>query len=68
MLYTGEIYKSVNVYNSQNDDELSYPANEEIEVIEKSQYGWWKIRYHYYLFQTYSLNIFYIFYFRAKRG
>ncbi|XP_065663499.1 uncharacterized protein LOC101236248 isoform X4 [Hydra vulgaris] len=42
----GLIYKSISAYNSQNEEELSYPADEEVEVLEKSQYGWWKIRYH----------------------
>ncbi|XP_047141564.1 uncharacterized protein LOC101236248 isoform X2 [Hydra vulgaris] len=41
----GLIYKSISAYNSQNEEELSISADEEVEVLEKSQYGWWKIRY-----------------------
>ena len=32
-------------YSAENPDEVSYESGEEVEVIAKSNYGWWKIRY-----------------------
>lgn len=42
--YLGEIYLSITSYVAENDDEISYEVGEEIEVLNKSKYGWWKVR------------------------
>ena len=31
-------------YTAKSDDELSYRAGEEVEVLATSNFGWWKIR------------------------
>lgn len=40
----GEQYVAMVSYDAQNNDELSYKAQEQIEVLEKSNYGWWRVR------------------------
>lgn len=42
--FAGEKYISMVPYAAQNNDELSYGAGEEIEALQKSSYGWWKVR------------------------
>jgi len=39
------IYSTVVSYTAENPDEVSYDCGEDVEVIAKSNYGWWKIRY-----------------------
>ncbi|XP_065055357.1 SH3 and PX domain-containing protein 2B-like isoform X1 [Rhopilema esculentum] len=39
------LYSTVVAYTAQNVDEVSYSVGEEVEVLAKSNYGWWKIRY-----------------------
>ena len=31
-------------YTAKSDDELTYRAGEEVEVLATSNFGWWKIR------------------------
>lgn len=39
------IYETVVSYSAENLDEVSYGSGERVEVVAKSNYGWWKIRY-----------------------
>ena len=43
-LFLGHFYVTAVPYTAQNPDELSYNIGEEVEVVAKSNYGWWKIR------------------------
>ncbi len=45
MIFAAHLYTTVVKYAAQNPDEVSYDAGEEVEVIAKSNYGWWKIRF-----------------------
>ena len=38
------IYSTVVAYTAENPDEVSYDCGEDVEVIAKSNYGWWRIR------------------------
>ena len=38
-------YVAKEAYTAQLEDEISFPKNATIEVIEKSITGWWNVRY-----------------------
>ena len=40
----GQVYKTRESYAAQLDDEISFPENASVEVIEKSITGWWHVR------------------------
>ncbi len=44
LFFLAHFYTTVVSYSAQNPDEISYDAGEEVEVVAKSNYGWWKIR------------------------
>ena len=35
---------TVQPYTAQSDDEISYDAGEDVELLATSNFGWWKIR------------------------
>ncbi|XP_042340702.1 SH3 and PX domain-containing protein 2A isoform X4 [Plectropomus leopardus] len=38
------LYRSLDAYKKVQDSEISFPANVEVEVLEKQESGWWYIR------------------------
>ena len=36
---------AIESYSAKSDDELTYRAGEEVEVLATSNFGWWKIKY-----------------------
>lgn len=41
MLFAGQCYKAAYDYTATTDDEISFPAGVEIEILEKNLEGWW---------------------------
>ena len=41
----GQKYMAKDSYTAQLDDEISFPKNAAVEVIEKSITGWWRVRF-----------------------
>jgi len=45
VLHAGALYCAVRNYSSEKDDEVSVPLGSVVEVLRKSDDGWWFIRY-----------------------
>jgi hypothetical protein len=44
-LFIGQKYTTTHSYTAQSEDEITLPSQVEVDVLEKSLNGWWKVSY-----------------------